>query len=135
MIMKVIAGIIGLLYGVYLLYLRIQKHKRIDSEGVATVKEVRKLGRDDGKKVYAIFYDITQNNDDSNTSEVLELCKTPVKKHEKIGKTKTIYFEKDNYKKNYYFKGVGKFDHRLVFPLVLLLCTAILWTVVILQLF
>lgn len=135
MTMKIIASVLGLIYGIYLSYLRMQKHKRINSQGTATVKEVRKLGRDDGSKSYAIFYDVVPAcQNDEHVLESFELCRTPVRRCEKIGKVKTIYFEKDN-QKNYYFKSVGKLDNRLIFPFILLICDVFLWITVILQLF
>lgn len=134
MVLKIISGVLGVVYGIYLMHLRFQKHKRIDSQGIATVKEVRKLGREDGKKSYAIFYNVEP--DEENASEnSFELCKTPTHKHENIGKTKTIYFEKNNPKRNFYFKSIGRFDHRLILPVVLLICSVALWLNVILQLF
>ena len=134
MVLKIISGILGVIYGVYLTHLRFKKHKRIDSEGIATVKEVRKLGRDDGKKSYAIFYDVVLDEENGNTNS-FELCKTPTHKHENIGKRKIIYFEKNNPKRNFYFKSIGKFDHRLILPVVLLFCGVVIWVHIILQLF
>ncbi len=126
--LKIIGGVLGIVYGVYLTVIRFKKHKTIDTKSVAEVKEVRKLGLDEGRKTYAIFYKIL-------TDEPFEICRTPVRKREKLGSQKIIYFDSNNPKKNYYFQKIKSFDHRLIFPIVITFCGIVVLTYSIVSLF
>lgn len=126
--LKIIGGVLGIVYGVYLTIIRFKKHKTIDTKSVAEVKEVRKLGLDEGRKTYAIFYKIL-------TDEPFEICRTPVRKREKLGSQKIIYFDSNNPKKNYYFQKIKSFDYRLIFPIVITFCGIVVLTYSIVSLF
>jgi hypothetical protein len=114
MAVKLIAAIIAILIGVFLLLKVIKKHNRIDTESIAVVKSVQDLGRSDGRKVYAITYDV-------KSSEPFELLITPCSKQLKIGKERGIFYEKANPKSNKYFKSIGQFDNRFILPIFMLL--------------
>lgn len=129
MVFKIICGILGIAFGIYLIIIRWKKHKNIDTRGIATVKEVRKLGFDEGSKAYAIFYDVGEGED------AFELCHTPVRKRERIGKKKVIFYCSKEPKKNYYFQSIGSFDQRLIFPWVLTICGVVVLTNFIVSLF
>lgn len=125
--LKVIGGIVGVVYGIMLSILRFKKHKTIDTKSVAEVKEIRKLGMDEGRKVYAIFYTV-------KTDEPFEICRTPVRRREKIGTQKIIYFDSNDHK-NYYFQKFKSFDYRLIFPVVITICGLFVLTYSIVSLF
>lgn len=112
--LKIVGGIVGIIYGIMLSILRFKKHKTIDTKSIAEVKEIRKLGMDEGRKVYAIFYTV-------KTDEPFEICRTPVRRREKIGTQKIIYFDSNDHK-NYYFQKFKSFDYRLIFPVVITIC-------------
>ena len=95
--------------GVYLLIRIIKKHKLIDTESVAVVNDVVALGRDAMKTQYAIEYDVM-------ATEPFKLKVYPVSKKKRPGKQSTIYYEKENPDKNYYFKTIGQFDKRFLMP-------------------
>lgn len=105
---KIIIGLFGLGLGLFALRPIIEKHKKIDTESIAIVKEVIPLGRDDGKKVYAIKYDVKSSNP-------FELLESPCKKALDIGKQRSVFYEKED-TKNFYFKTIGQFDSRFIAP-------------------
>ena len=106
----------------------LKKHRKIDTESIAVVKSVQDLGRDDGRKVYAIRYDV-------KSSDTFELLVTPCKKALKIGKERGIFYEKDDPKKNYYFKTIWRFDNRIVMPCCVLIAGTIVLMTTISELF
>lgn len=108
-----IIGIIALGLGVWLFIRFWKKHRKIDTESIAVVKEIIDLGRGDGlRKMYAIKYEV-------QSSEPFELLVTPVTKKPRLETMKTIFYEKDNPKKNYFFKTIGQLDRRAIAPLSL----------------
>ena len=106
---KLIICLAGSALGIFLFVRVFRKHRKIDTESIAEVSKVESLGRDDFKKVYAIWYKI-------HSSEPFELLVTPCKKPLEIGDQKGIFYEKANAKKNYYFKTIKSFDKRFVLP-------------------
>lgn len=112
-IVNLVIGSLGVLFGVLTLISVFKKHRRIDTESVAVVKEVQDLGRSDGHKVYAIKYTVKSSNP-------FELLKTPCKNKLAIGTERSIFYEKENPKENHYFKLIGQFDRRFVLPCVLI---------------
>lgn len=104
-------------FGGILLYKAINRFKQIDTESVATVKEIIPLGRSGLRKICAIKYDV-------HCSNPFELIETPCKKAKKIGKQRTVFFQSDNAKQNFYFKTIGHLDRRFWGP-VTLLCIGI----------
>lgn len=105
---------LGFLISFILMKRLIPKHKRIDTESIAIVREVIDLGRVDGVKAYAVRYEI-------QSSKPFELLETPVKKARAIGDTRVIYYEEASPKNNYYFKKIGTLDPRFVIPCFLIL--------------
>lgn len=117
---KLILGLLSIVIGFPVFRRVLNKHRRIDTESVAVVKEVRDLGRQDGHKMYAVRYTV-------QSSEPFDIIATPCKKALPIGKEKVIYYEKDDEKRgtpeaNYYFKSIKQFDKRFVMPCFLLGC-------------
>ena len=112
-ILSLVFGLLGILFGLIASVKTWRKHKKIDTESIAVVNDVQDLGRSDGRKVYAIRYDV-------KSSEPFELLVTPCKKAFKIGKERVVYYEKGNPNQNYYFKSIGQFDNRLITPIFLL---------------
>ena len=104
-----IIGALSIVFGVLLLIPTLRKHRNIDTESVAVVKEVLDLGMDEGRKVYAIKYMV-------QASEPFELLVSPCKKKLRPGVERSVFYEKENSNINYYFKTVGQFDSRLVVP-------------------
>lgn len=86
------------------------KHKKIDTESIAIVKEVIDLGRDMGSKVCAVKYEI-------QSSEPFEIVVTPCKKVPCRGADRSIFYEKADPKNNYYFKTIGQLDSRFLLPI------------------
>ena len=111
--MKLILAILTCLMGIYLLRKRVQLNKKVDTESLAEVIEVIPLGISDLQKAYAIKYTI-------HSSAPFELLVTPTNKKEKLGKTKTIYYEEANPKENYYFKTIKTWDKRLFVPICMI---------------
>lgn len=109
MVGKLLIAAAGFLVSFILMKKLIPKHKRIDTESIAIVREVIDLGRVDGVKAYAVRYEIQS----SNPFEILE---TPVKKARAIGDTRVIYYEEASPKNNYYFKKIGTLDPRFIIP-------------------
>ena len=110
-----IIGTLAFGVGVWLLIKFWLKHRKIDTESIAVVKEIIDLGRGDGlRKMYAIKYEI-------QASEPFPLLVTPVTKKPQIETMQTIFYEKEDPKKNHFFKTVGQFDKRIVAPLLLTL--------------
>ena len=99
--------------GIYLLRKRVQLNKKVDTESLAEVIEVIPLGMSDLQRAYAIKYTI-------HSSSPFELLVTPTNKKEKLGKTKTIYYEEANPKENYYFKTIKTWDSRLFVPICMI---------------
>jgi hypothetical protein len=93
----------------------LKKHKRIDTESIAIVKDVIELGHSGFKKIYAIKYEI-------QSSEPFDLYESPCSKRLRLGKERIIFFEskKGSDKKapvvNYYFKTIKQFDKRFIGP-------------------
>lgn len=114
MILKLIISCLSILLGVYVFIMRFKKSRRIDTESVAVVKEVRPLGRDDGRKVYAILYEVQSH-------DPFDLLDTPCKKIYKPGKKRSIFYEKAEPQKNFYFKTLFQFDRRLYIPILMIL--------------
>jgi hypothetical protein len=112
-IVRLIIGLACSILGVFLLIKIMRKHKKIDTESVAVVKEVIDLGRDGVSKEYAIKYDI-------QSSQPFELIVTPCKKMLPVGAERSIFYEKADPTKNYYFKTLGQSDNRFVMPIVML---------------
>jgi hypothetical protein len=98
----------------------------IDTESVAIVKDVIDLGRSDGRKVYAIKYDV-------QSKEPFELLVTPCKKSQKPGKKRGVFYEKANPNKNNYFKTIGQFDQRLVIPVFTITIGVLLFVITIVE--
>ena len=111
--MKLIFAILTCLMGIYLLRKRVQLNKKVDTESLAEVIEVIPLGMSDLQRAYAIKYTI-------HSSSPFELLVTPTNKKEKLGKTKTIYYEEANPKENYYFKTIKTWDKRLFVPICMI---------------
>ena len=111
--MKLIFAILTCLMGIYLLRKRVQLNKKVDTESLAEVIEVIPLGMSDLQRAYAIKYTI-------HSSSPFELLVTPTNKKEKLGKTKTIYYEEANPKENYYFKTIKTWDSRLFVPICMI---------------
>ena len=111
---KIVAAIFCVIVGVIVFLKVLRKHKLIDTESIAVVKDVQYLGRDEAKKVYAVRYDI-------KSSDPFELVVSPCKKTPKIGKQISIFYEKDNPKQNYYFKTIGNIDKRFLSPILFVL--------------
>lgn len=109
-----IIGILALGLGIFLFIRFWKKHRKIDTESIAVVKEIIDLGRGDGfRKMYAIKYEI-------QSSEPFTLLVTPVTKKPQLETIQSIFYEKENPKKNYFFKTIGQFDRRIVPPAFLL---------------
>jgi hypothetical protein len=108
-ILRLIVGVAGIILGIWLFRSTYKKHKKIDTESIAVVKCVQDLGRDDGRKVYAIRYDV-------NSSEPFELLETPCKKALAPGTKRSVFYEKDDPKHNYYFKTIWQLDRRFIMP-------------------
>jgi hypothetical protein len=125
-LIRIIASILAILLGSVLLYKVWKKHQLIDTESIAVVKEVISLGRSDGKKVYAIKYDV-------QAKEPFELLVTPCKKALKPGKKRGVFYEKANPNKNNYFKTIGQFDKRLVVPVFTILIGVVLFAITIVE--
>ena len=100
-ILKIIIGLLGVVCGFLLFKKILNKHRMIDTESIAVVKEIIDLGRDNGRRVYAIKYDILSN-------DPFELLETPCKKTKKRGTRRSVFYEKNNPKQNYYFKTIYK---------------------------
>lgn len=114
MIKYLIIGIVALGVGIWLFVRFWKKHQKIDTESIAVVKEVIDLGRDKGvRKLYAIKYEI-------QSSEPFSLLETPVSKKLPIDKMRTIFYEKENPKNNFFFKTIGQFDRRICAPCFLI---------------
>ena len=114
MIDYLLIGICALGLGLWLFIRFWKKHNKIDTESIAVVKEIIDLGRDKGvRKLYAIKYEI-------QATEPFSLIETPVSKKPPINKMKTIFYEKENPQKNYFFKSIGQFDKRGIAPSFLL---------------
>ena len=108
-----IVGILTLGVGIWLLIRFWRNHSKIDTESIAIVKEIIDLGRGDGlRKLYAIKYEI-------QSSEPFPLLVTPVAKKPQLETMRTIFYEKENPKKNYFFKTIGQFDRRAIAPTLL----------------
>ena len=125
---RIVLGVIGILYSVWILSTILKKHSKIDTESIAVVQSVQDLGIDDFKKVYAIKYDI-------KSSDPFELIVSPCKKILKPGKERVVFYEKDNPQRNYYFKTIGQFDRRFLLPVLLLLASLITIAAPIFELF
>lgn len=115
-------------FGIYALIKLLNKHKLIDTESIAVVTEVTDLGRSDGRKVFAIKYDV-------KCSTPFHIYETPCKKERRIGTERVIFFQKDDPKNNYYFKTIGQFDKRLIMPCAVILCGVILTITIIVSMF
>lgn len=111
-LIQLIIGALAVFFGAITWRTIWKKHKKIDTESIAIVKEVIDLGRADARKVYAIKYDVKAN-------EPFELLVTPCKKPLPVGKEKSVFYEKGNANKNYYFKSLGQLDSRLITPVFL----------------
>ena len=114
MAFKLIMGLLLTSFGLFLSTKIYKKHKKIDTESIAKVKEIVPLGYVDGAKTYAVKYDVL-------SSEPFELLETPTKKKQKIGAQRTVFYEKGNANKNYYFKTIGQFDKRFFVPVSMVL--------------
>lgn len=109
-----IISIIALGLGVWLFIRFWKKHRKIDTESIAIVKEIIDLGRGNNlRQLYAIKYEI-------QSSEPFELLVTPVTKKIQIDTAKTIFYEKGNAKNNYFFKTIWQFDRRAIAPVLLI---------------
>ena len=117
--MKLILAAISLFMGVFLLRKRIELNKKIDTESLAEVIEIIPLGIADFQRAYAIKYKV-------HSSTPFELLVSPTNKKEKIGKTKTVYYEEENPKENFYFKTFFSFDRRFFGPLCFIAFSVIL---------
>lgn len=106
-ISSIIFGCICVVIGVFLFIKTVHKHKKIDSQSVAVVSEVRDLGRSDGARAYAILHSV-------QSEDPFEIWETPCKKEKRIGYEQIILYEKENPCQNYYFKTIGNFDKRFV---------------------
>lgn len=125
---KIFLGLFGIACGAYLLSAILKKHNKIDTESIAVVNSVQYLGRDEGRKVYAIRYNV-------QASEPFELLVTPCKKALKPGTTKSIFYEKADPSHNYYFKTIGQFDRRFLMPSLVLLMGVIVIISFVMELF
>ena len=119
-LMRLCLGLVGAGCGLRVLLKTVKKSKLIDTESVAVFKSAQDIGREMGKRVYAIKYCV-------QSSDSFELLVTPCKKVPKIGTQKVVYYERANPSSNYYFKSVGKFDKRLLAPCALVLAGSILF--------
>jgi len=108
-IFNIIIGIVGMGFGWIAFALVWNKHKRIDTESIAVVKEVESLGRDDGRKIFATWYDV-------KSSEPFDLLDTPCKKNLPIGTERVVFYEKEDPNNNHYFKTFRQFDKRFIMP-------------------
>ena len=116
---KILFSIIGLCFAFPLLKKVKARSVKIDTESIAEVIEVIPLGMSDLQRVCAIKYKVL-------SSEPFELLVTPCNKKEKLGKTKTIFYEKENPNENYYFKSIGRFDRRFFSPICMFIFSLIL---------
>ena len=113
MIKYLILSLVAFGIGIWLLLRFWKKHKRINTESIAVVKEIIDLGRGAGaQKMYAIKYEV-------QSSEPFELLVTPVTKKPQLESMKVIFYEKEDPKKNYFFKTIGQFDRRAFAPSLL----------------
>jgi hypothetical protein len=116
---KLIIALVCLAIGVLLLIKSIRKYKKIDTESIAVVQDVYDLGRGNSGKMYAIRYEIC-------SSTPFEILETPINKLRQVGAQRTIFYEKANPEKNYYFKTIGQFDSRMKTPIILIALSTIL---------
>jgi hypothetical protein len=114
-VIKLIISLVGITFGVVMFIQIMKKHKLVDTESIAVVKDVQDLGLSDLKHVYAIRYDVC-------SSAPFELLETPSKKKRKLGSQRTVFYEQENHK-NYYFKTIGQFDRRLAGPILLIVAS------------
>lgn len=113
-VLILIVLIAGLAVGIFMFIKALKKHKRIDTESIAIVKEIQYLGRDDGNKVYGIKYSVM-------CSTPYEFWVTPTRRLVKVGKERVVFFESSDPKKNYFFKKLGRFDTRFIMPSFLII--------------
>ena len=110
MFLRILIVVLGALISFILFKKIVPKHRRIDTESIAVVKEVIDLGRIDAKKEYAVRYEI-------QSSKPFDLLETPVHKPRDIGETRSIFYEEADPKNNFYFKKIGSIDFRLGYPI------------------
>lgn len=127
-IIRILLGVFATAVGIFAFVKVLKKHKKIDTESLAVVKEVQSLGRDDGRKVYAIRYDVL-------ATEPFELLSTPCKKALRPGTERTVFYEKSNPNKNHYFKMVRQFDRRFIMPCAIIFCGIVIIASLIAQAF
>ena len=124
-VVQLILGFGGIVIGMIGLKKVYEKHKKIDTESIGIVESVEVLGKNIGSRTYAITYDV-------QASEPFKLLDYPCRKQKPIGYECGVFYEKGNYKNNYYFKTIGQLDSRFISPSVIMLAGVI---VVIGQLF
>lgn len=108
-VFTMVVGVLGASLGFFSLRRAILRHRLIDTESVGIITEVQDLGISNGRKAYAIKYKIQAH-------EPFELVDAPCKKKMRPGSQRTVFYEKQNPNKNYYFKTIAQFDRRLLSP-------------------
>lgn len=118
-ITQLVMSIFSFAIGIFALIKVIQRSRRIDTESIAEVVDVQDLGHSGVKKVYAIKYEV-------KASTPFNIYETPCKKQRKLGTQRTIFYEESDPKNNFYFKTLGQFDKRIIFPIAIICCGIIL---------
>lgn len=118
-IFTIMLGIVGVFLGFVSMKKAINRNKLIDTESIAVVTDVQDLGISEGRKAYAIKYNVQAHLP-------FDIIVSPCKKKKRPGTKRTIFYEQKEPTNNYYFKSIAQFDRRLLPPSFLLMIGVIL---------